>query len=373
MKKNLSVILIFISLAIGLLIAFKLYILGRIVDYQEEKKALEMMTKLEAGINIGNDLDTERVKRYIKNPSVYDYETAWGNVPVTKEVFEAVAAAGFKTVRIPVSWYEHMDENNKIDVAFKYRVREVVDMALDQGLYVILNNHHENFIKPSYSREEPSKKKLVDLWTQVAEEFADYDQRLLFESMNEPRLKDTDEEWTAGKEESREVVNRLNEAFIEAVRNSGENNKKRYLLIPAYASSSKPEALKGMRIPDDDNYLMVSVHGYLPHKFTDNSRNTQIWDKHDAELTGEILELQKNLKEVFLDKRIPVVISEFGCQEKESEEERLKWLAFYVEPLAQMGIPCIWWDDGGDYKILDRENARFENEALVDELVGFYR
>lgn len=372
--KKYTLVWIIAAIFIGVIIAFRLYLWERIVKWQEQKRAMELMIELGAGINIGNDLDVRGDSDQLKDASIYEYETYWGNVPVTKDVFKCVSESGFKTVRIPVSWYVHTDSKGMIEEAWMARVREVVDMALDNGLYVILNNHHENFIIPDYEHEESSKETLVKLWKQIAEEFKEYDERLFFEGMNEPRMKDTSEEWTDGSEESREVVNNLNEAFVDTVRSTGSNNKHRYLLIPAYCSSSKRNALSDLRIPENDTRIMVSIHGYLPHRFTDEKRGHDNWDEKDARNTEDIQELKTAIQENFLANKIPVVITEFGCDKKPSDDERIKWLKYYVGNLAEKGVPCIWWDNGKEemYRIIDRENAVITKNELVDTFISFY-
>ena len=372
--KKYTLVWIIAAIFVGVIIAFRLYLWERIVKWQEQKRAMELMIELGAGINIGNDLDVRGDPDQLKDASIYEYETYWGNVPVTKDVFKCVSESGFKTVRIPVSWYVHTDSEGMIEEAWMARVREVVDMALDNGLYVILNNHHENFIIPDYDHEESSKETLVKLWKQIAEEFKEYDERLFFEGMNEPRMKDTSEEWTDGSEESREVVNNLNEAFVDTVRSTGSNNKHRYLLIPAYCSSSKRNALSDLRIPENDTRIMVSIHGYLPHRFTDEKRGHDNWDEEDKRNTEDIQELKTVLQEKFLVKKIPVVITEFGCDKKPSDDERIKWLKYYVGTFSESGVPCIWWDNGKEtmYRIIDRENAVITKNELVDSFISFY-
>ena len=372
MKKNKNPFMI-IAIHLGIIIALLILFGNILLNLYEERQAMTMMTKLEAGINIGNDLDVKGIDSGAGELTIEEFESYWGNVPVTNKVFEAIASEGFKTVRIPVSWCEHLDSDGNVLPEWKERVHEVVDMALGQGLYVILDNHHEDFIIPTYEHEEEIKTKLAKLWEQIASEYASYDEHLLFEGMNEPRLKGTDEEWKGGTDEARDVINHLNQVFIDTVRKSGGNNKKRYLLIPAYASSSRTDALTALAIPDNDKHLMVSIHGYLPYHFTDSGKGNEIWEADNEKYTREIEELHKTVKNLFLDNHIPVIISEFGCEEKKSEEERLKWLEFYVKPLAEMGVPCVWWDNGDEYRMLDRENGSIFNQELVDKFLGFYK
>ncbi len=334
-------------------------------------QAMLLMPKLGAGINIGNDLDVKDVRRHIENPTIEQFESYWGNTPVTKEVFVLVKNEGFTTVRIPVSWSEHMDESHHVDSAWMERVHEVVDMALDSGLYVILDIHHETFITPTYDKEEEVKEILIALWQQIAAEFADYDDRLLFEGMNEPRLEGTKYEWTEGTEESRQVINSLNKAFVDTVRASGDLNEKRYLLIGAYGTSSYYKALTDLEIPDDD-HILVAIHIYSPYDFTSNSGGANTWsDSQDS----KIKELGNTIEDIFISKGVPVVITEFGCQKKADEAERIKWLTSYMETFAKRDIPCIWWDNGNEneYRIIDRINITASCQDVITTMTEYYK
>ena len=263
-RRNASIYLISFAILLGLAIACYLFLAPRIRAYRKDMIGIRMMEKLGAGFNIGNDLDAYGVTAHKSAPTVEDFETYWHNVPATKELFAAIRAAGFSSVRIPVSWSEHTDADGTIDPAWMERVREVVDQALAEGLYVILDTHHELFIIPDKEHAQASEEGLRSLWRQIAPRFADCDEHLLFEGMNEPRMRDTDEEWTDGTSELRDVVNQLNAAFIETVREAGGNNATRFLLIPAYATSCKSRALEELEMPEDHRVL-ASVHAYLPH------------------------------------------------------------------------------------------------------------
>ncbi|MCR5670952.1 MAG: glycoside hydrolase family 5 protein [Butyrivibrio sp.] len=372
MKRNRSVILVFLALILGIVISYRLFLQDRLHLYLQEKRAMEMMDRLGAGINIGNDLDVYGVSQYKDNPSVTDYETFWNNVPATQELFSCIYGAGFRSVRIPVTWSDHLDAQGRIDPEFMDRVTEVVNMALKEKLYVILDTHHENFILPTYAGEKESTEKLVGLWQQIAENFASYDERLMFEGMNEPRYIGSDEEWTDGNEELRTVVNHMNRAFVETVRKSGGNNDTRYCLIGAYATSSKKHALENLDPIEEDKHIIISVHAYLPRKFIDNEKGKETFKEHEESYTGDIIELKESLQKYFLGKRIPVVITEYGCQEKEDEEQRIAWAEYFVGTFADIGVPTMWWDDGSDYKIIDRERCTSSKPKLVTTIVRYY-
>ena len=180
------------------------------------------------GWNLGNSLDA--------TGNDYNSETSWGNPVVTKELIDAVREAGFDAVRIPTTWFNHSDSDLNVDDAWFERVHEVVDYAYNQGMYVILNVHHENWNDPYEDSYKAASKKLKNLWKQIANEFKDYGSRLIFEGMNEPRWRNTNFEWNGGNSEGRSVVNKLNADFVKAVRSTGGNNKYRALMIPTYAA-----------------------------------------------------------------------------------------------------------------------------------------
>lgn len=325
------------------------------------------MRHMGAGINIGNSLDVKGVLKHKPNASVQDFETFWHNPPITQALFETVHEKGFRTVRIPVSWGEHLQEDGMVDPAWMQRVEQVVDWALDSGLYVILNTHHEAWIVPMQEKEAEVTAQLCCLWEQIAQTFADRDERLLFESMNEPRLVGTDEEWTSGTEEARTVINRMNEAFVSTVRTSGGNNETRWLMLPAYAAQSRETALSELELPDDPK-LIVSVHAYLPHEFAQGGQTAE-WDAEDPEDTEKIDELMERLDRLFLRRRIPVMITEFGCIDQGNLDERLEWAQYYTGHAAENGIGCVWWDDGDEFQLIDRETNEWTQPQLADLLV----
>lgn len=320
------------------------------------------------GINLGNSLDVVRVREHKPEADITDYETFWGNPPIAKDMFDSIAQKGFRTVRIPVNWGEHLDERGKIEAEWMSRVREVVDWALDAGLYVILDTHHEAWLIPTADSEERTTEQLCSIWAQIAGQFKDYDEHLLFEGMNEPRLENSKEEWTAGTEEMQQIVNRLNQAFVSTVRETAGENKKRWLLVSAYCTSAKREALQALELPDDP-HLIVSVHAYLPYQFTLADDGNDSWSEGNTADTEEIDELMEILEELFLDRKIPVVITEFGCQEKPEELQRMAWTAYYLKKAQEKGIPCLWWDNGKECGLFDRTSLIWKEE-LTEVLLG---
>mgnify|MGYP000105065344 FL=1 len=251
----------------------------------------EIVKDMKIGWNLGNTLDC-----YDITWEVDDFETAWGNPKTTKKMIDTVKAAGFNAVRIPVTWNEHMD-GDKIEESWLNRVNEVVDYAIDNDMYVIINVHHDDYtwLKPSRADKAKSESRLISIWEQLSERFKDYDYHLLFEGMNEPRIIGGENEWTCGTAEERDVINELFASFVETVRNSGGNNAVRSLIITAHAAAMDETGIKDVKIPDDDR-IIVSIHYYSPWDFAggDNSRSEWGSDATKKSLT-RVLSLLRNI------------------------------------------------------------------------------
>ena len=322
--------------------------------------AWELVKEMRVGWNLGNTLDAT-------NADDVTAETSWGNPETTKLMIDAVKDAGFNVFRVPVSWGTHMNDKYEVDQAWMDRVREVVDYGIDNDMFVILNTHHEEWYFPTEEDKEQDKEQLKALWEQIAEEFKGYDEHLIFEGLNEPRLRGTAKEWTGGDETSRAIVNEYEQVFYDTVRASGGNNEKRCLMITPYAASSDYNVMKDLKLPnEDDKNLIISVHAYLPYSFALDTKGT---DKFDAATDGSVIDtLFKNLNMLFLVKEIPVIIGEFGSVNKNMNvEDRVECVKYYLEKAKENGVPCVWWDnnaffsDGENFGLLSRSSVITDN------------
>ena len=306
--------------------------------------SIELVQEMRTGWNLGNTLD---VLSYDQDLTVEQYETYWGNVKTTPEIIKAVSDAGFNVLRIPVSWEEHLSSDGKytIDPKWLDRVNEIVDYGLNNDMFVIINTHHENWIFTDSSHYEQNKDELTKIWTQIGKRFKNYNEKLLFEGMNEPRQPNTPTEWIGGDDEGHKYVNELNKVFIDTIRSLGGNNKKRHLLIPTYAASYTEKAIDALKLPDDDK-IIVSIHAYVPYDFTMNKTGTDKWNKDDSYCTADIDNLMNKLKTAFIDKGYPVIIGETGAVNKNNTKDRADWSEYYLHAAKSKGIPCIWWDNG---------------------------
>ncbi len=330
----------------------------------EGMSAAEIVKDMKIGWNLGNTLDCYNVTW-----EVSDFETAWGNPRTTKAMIDTVKKEGFNAVRIPISWNEHMN-GNIIDGDWLNRVNEVVDYVIDNDMYAIINVHHDDYtwLNPSKADEAAVKAKLVSIWEQLSDRFKNYDQHLLFEGMNEPRIIGGQDEWTGGTAEEREVINHLFQAFVDTVRKSGGNNSSRALIITSHAASIEADAVNDIVVPDDDR-IIVSIHYYSPWDFAGGENGKSDWGSD-----SEKKELDKGfdfLKSKFIDKGVPVIIGEFGATNKNNDSVRASYMEYYVKSAKSRGITCFIWDNGtkDEFGLLDRNSLTWYFKNVVDAAV----
>jgi aryl-phospho-beta-D-glucosidase BglC (GH1 family) len=330
----------------------------------EGMSAAEIVKDMKIGWNLGNTLDCYNVTW-----EVSDFETAWGNPRTTKAMIDTVKKEGFNAVRIPISWNEHMN-GNIIDGDWLNRVNEVVDYVIDNDMYAIINVHHDDYtwLNPSKADEAAVKAKLVSIWEQLSDRFKNYDQHLLFEGMNEPRIIGGQDEWTGGTAEEREVINHLFQAFVDTVRKSGGNNSSRALIITSHAASIEADAVNDIVVPDDDR-IIVSIHYYSPWDFAGGENGKSDWGSD-----SEKKDLDKGfdfLKSKFIDKGVPVIIGEFGATNKNNDSVRASYMEYYVKSAKSRGITCFIWDNGtkDEFGLLDRNSLTWYFKNVVDAAV----
>lgn len=340
-------------------------------DEMRDITPTELVSEIKAGWNLGNTFDAF-------GKSGVEAETSWGNPKTTKEMIDAVCEKGFNAIRIPVTYADHMGPAPDYTVEPEWfdRVEEVINYALDDGMYVIINTHHEEAWRiPDDAHIDAVDAQNKALWTQIAERFKDYGDHLIFEGLNEPRVKGGEKEWEGGTAEGRACLDRLNQTFVDAVRATGGNNEKRLLLITTFASSHVNVTISTLKIPEDE-HIAVSIHAYTPYVFTyvnDQSSATDVWD---GSLTKDITGVMTDLWRVFLSKDIPVLLTEYGAEDKnKNTEEVRKWVVDYVSKATTRGIPCFWWDNGiydqsGEkFAIFDRKNLSWYREEVVDAII----
>ncbi|MDO4945698.1 MAG: cellulase family glycosylhydrolase [Ruminococcus sp.] len=314
--------------------------------------AKDLVAQMKVGWNLGNTLDAT-------GGSGVDAEVSWGNLVTDKAMIDMVKAAGFNVLRVPTSWGTHLEDDYTIDPAWLDRVQEVVNYGIDNDMFVILNTHHEEWYMPVEADVDEDLKQLEAVWTQIAERFKGYDEHLIFEGVNEPRLRGEGAEWT-GTGESREIVNKYAKTFVETVRATGGNNADRCLMVTPYAASSSATNMQALEIPEDSDKIIVSIHAYLPYSFALDTQGTDVYDQND----NSINELFENIKTYFLDRDIPVIVGEFGSVNKDNIDDRVQCVTDYLTKAKEYGVPCIWWDNGT--RVGAGENFGLLNRAELD-------
>ncbi|MDE5892556.1 MAG: glycoside hydrolase family 5 protein, partial [Acetatifactor sp.] len=323
------------------------------------------------GWNLGNSLDSYSGTELGKNEGLSS-ETAWGNPKTTQEMIDLVRDSGVNAVRVPVTWYNHMDSNYVIDEEWMDRVQEVVDYVIHDDLYCIINVHHDTgangWLRASDTNLEENKAMFAAIWEQVSARFADYDEHLIFEGFNEI-LNDTNE-WVNPDNRAVEIVNELNQLFVDTVRTSGGNNAERVLIVNTYCAGGNSQVTMGFVLPTDsaENSLVVEAHIYQPYNFTaEEFPEVTIWSK------DSINSYLRNMYTSFVQKGIPVIVGEFGCADKGNDEARLSWAKYYMETCRGYGIKCFWWDNGTAYKIFSRRNLNISEANLLGTMIAAAR
>ena len=327
------------------------------------RSASEIAGDLKVGWNLGNTLDS-----YNTSKSGISTETGWGNPKTTEEMILSVKDAGFNAIRIPVTWGEHMD-GDIIQSDWMDRVQEVVDYAYNNGLYVILNMHHDDYIwfAPEEGQYSANSAKLKKIWEQISARFKDYGDRLLFEGMNEPRTVGSANEWMGGTSAERAVVNKYEQDFVDTVRASGGNNADRTLIVTTYGASAEAAAMNDAVIPGDKN-IILSLHYYAPWRFA-NGDSATFGDSEKSELDAKFADINSR----FISKGVPVIIGEFGCVAKVDDSTRADYYRYYISAAKAQGIKCFIWDNGvaagkDGYAMLNRL-ARSWNDTILPAIM----
>ena len=329
--------------------------------------AFQLVSDMGAGWNLGNSLESS------------DSETNWGNPKTTKSMIDAIAAKGFTTLRVPVRWDDHYSDSSKYIISAEYmdRVETVVNYGLANGMYVILNVHHNDLqtaVSSSTSAQNKISEELSAIWKQIGTRFKDYGDKLIFEVNNEPRC---GEDWT-GNASYYKCVNANNEAARAAIRATGGNNAKRLIMLPTYCASGDAAKAEAWSNTSGDSMIAASIHAYLPFDFAFSGDGHKDWQASDlTELSGFFTRMYNT----FISKGVPVVIGEFGATNKSNTAYREKYAGIYASlarQFAAQDIPCVWWDNNcfgtgsENFGIFNRGSRSFTYGGIADALVAAY-
>ena len=372
--------------------------------------ATTAVANMRVGWNLGNTLDSNSgdvnnmwIEKWTSRTPL-DYEKAWGQ-PVTKpELMKMMKEAGFNAIRVPVTWWPHMeakfnlngttwdkandDIGTKIQEAWMKRVHEVVDYVISQGMYCILNIHHDTgagntaWLKASENDYAQQKERFKAVWKQIAEEFKDYDEHLLFEGYNE--MLDPYDSWcfasfgTSSRYDASvaasayKAINSFAQSFVDVVRSTGGNNAQRNLIVCTYGACNGSgtwspylqDPLKQMKLPTDNvsNHIIFEVHSYIDVKNLSSAKS-------------EVNQIIRDVKSNLASKGAPVIFGEWGTNtDKGYENYRSNMLAFaryFVEQAKANNMGTFYWMglSDGDH----RSVPEFNEEDLKDAIIkGYY-
>ena len=342
--------------------------------------AAEITIEMGTGWNLGNTMDG--------HTGFTPGETVWQPTVTTQRTIDAVHDAGFSTIRIPVTWGTMIDDENgyRINEAWLSRVQEIVDYAISLDMYVILNIHHDGaeqtgWLRIAYTGEalDQVKAKFAAVWEQIALRFRDYDEHLIFESMNEVCGDDPSE---AGYIKDFRTIEELNQLFVDTVRATGGNNAVRWLSVPPRYTNivNVLNEKYAFQMPNDPaGHLMLSVHDYDYSFGIQANMNATYWNQEKALSLSKHME---QLKVTYVDKGIPVVLGEYGAVNKNNLGNRV----YYYEAMNRMCvlngiIPVAWdigWYDRGQdpdytFALFDRKTGEELFPGLVTGILrGYY-
>ncbi len=324
-----------------------------------EIKAKNLVREMKTGWNLGNTMDATGGKYDLSS------ETSWGQPYTTKKIIDGLAASGIKTVRIPVSWSHHIiDSDYTIDPKWMSRLKEIVDWAIADDLFVVINIHHDNYFKnekmpllagfyPSDENFETSADFVCNIWAQISLAFNNgYDQHLVFEALNEPRLAGTNEEWWYNNASTQSIaamknLNKLNQAILDVIRASDGNNKKRIVAFPSLQASPESAFASTFKMPVDydskKDRLIVSVHMYTPYNFAMEAPGIS---EYSDKVKNEFTSIFKRLNSTFISNGYAVYIGEYGATNKNNLRDRVAWFSDFIKESHSYGIPCFLWDNG---------------------------
>lgn len=319
MKKITSFLLVFL---------FSIFFVGCTEKEDDIEKTLKEMTSLEVtelmgnGINLGNTMEAYGRATVGITGDVSQYETAWGQPVTTKEMIKGMKEAGFDTLRIPVAWTNTIDYKNgnyDINPAYLKRVAEITDYALEEDMFVIINEHWSGGWWGMFGSSDQNLRKVandlyISMWTQIGNHFKDYSYRLIFESANEElglRLNDEIDgvPGVLTDDETYSETNRINQLFVDTIRNLGSKNSDRFLLIAGYNTDINRTLDERFQMPTDtaEAKLLLSFHYYDPSDYTLQSVST--WGTEDDFVyqNEKFASLEK-----FIEAGYGIIIGEYG-------------------------------------------------------------
>lgn len=352
---------------------------GTFPQTTEFETATQAVRNMGVGWNLGNTLDASSQSiSDLNNPAYWgqqglESETYWGQFATRAELMLMMKNAGFGAIRVPVTWYNHMDAEGNVDPLWMDRVQQVVDYVISAGLYSIINVHHDtgadgsshtSWIKADPENYQQNHERYTKLWQQIAHRFRDYGPRLLFEAYNE--MLDKYNSWCYAtfnapdrynQKDATQAYAAINDyaaAFTQTVRATGGNNAQRNLVINTYCASNGYgtwsthliEPLTKLRLPETENdHIAVQVHAYPAIANSNGDRPLQ---DIKNEVRGIVRLLTTNITHKL---HVPVIIGEWGTSNVDAEkpdyvtrpELMMQFCQYFVQQCKESNIATFYW------------------------------
>ncbi len=334
----------------------------------------QLAAQMGLGWNLGNALEA------------IGGETAWGNARTTQALIDAVRAAGFRNIRIPVAWKQYADADDRIRADWLARVAEVVGYAKNAGLFAMINVHWDGgWLQPTDAAQAAGRARLARFWQQIGTHFREHDDTLLFAGTNEV-MKEGD--YGPPTAEYQAVQNGFNQLFVDTVRATGGNNAVRHLIVQGF-NTNIDHTVAGAVLPRDTaaSRLMMEVHFYDPYRYTiDESSPLWQWGAgatdpafkdswgDEAHVDAQFLKM----KQRFGDRGVPVILGEYGVIARPeiagAEAYRQAWNGHVTRSAVRHGLVPVYWDNGSlgrhGMGLFDRASGRQAYPELIRAIVG---
>ncbi|HEY4115161.1 MAG TPA: glycoside hydrolase family 5 protein [Rhizomicrobium sp.] len=257
--------------------------------------------------------------------------------------FAKLHQAGFATVRIVTTPFEHMDGNNQLDPGWLARLDRVVNGALAAGIDPIVDLHYN---RECNTELKACQTRVIAFWQQVAPRYRNAPNRVIFEILNEPH----DPVLTPA------VWNTLLAQALAVIR---ETNPTRNVIIGPAEWNGMNE-LKNLVLPADDPHIIVTFHYYLPMQFTHQGAS---WVDFTKNLSGVTWGTPQDRQKVYQDfatakawseaNHRPLFLGEFGAYDRGDIESRMRWTYCVARTAEAEGFPWAYWQFEGNFVAFD--------------------
>ncbi len=331
--------------------------------YLKDLNALEVAEQMGNGINLGNTMEAYGRSTHGVGKATSLYETAWGQPITTQEMVTGMKEAGFDTLRIPVAWTNAMnyeDGDYTINQAYLDRVGEIIDYAISADMFVIVNDHWDGGWWGMFGSEtevirQSAMDMYIEMWTQIATEYADKSYKLIFESGNEElgnRLNDKDvcaDSGSLSEDECYATANKINQAFVDTVRSCGGNNADRFLLIAGINTNIANTCDNRFKMPTDtvDGKLLLSVHYYDPSNYCIFTSVEDWGSKQEYQSMNDTLAMMTK----FTEAGYGIVIGEWGVlyENNAVKNQRTEYMENFLANCDLYGYCPVLWDCNNMY------------------------